>query len=93
MPGPMQMMSGQVAQRSRSQPEKSNANRWIGKTIDQAPELYRLAAPFQHFNKQSPPLLFMVGEHDVPERNEPSRDATAPSLLLRLPPPPPVSSA
>ena len=77
MAGPMQMLSGQVAQRSRSQPEISNANRWIGKTIDQAPELYRLAAPFQHFNKQSPPLLFMVGEHDVPGRNEPSREKLA----------------
>ena len=77
MAGPMQMLSGQVAERSRNQPEVSNANRWIGKTIDQAPELYKLAAPFQHFNKQSPPLLFMVGEHDAPQRNKPTREKLA----------------
>jgi len=74
MAGPMQMITGSVADRSRKDPQKSNSNKWLGKTIDQAPDLYKLAAPYQHITKQCPPVLFMVGQHDKPQRNQPMRD-------------------
>ena len=57
MAGPMELATGPVAERSRNQPEQSNTNRWLGKTIDEAPELYRLASPFTHWSKESPPIL------------------------------------
>lgn len=74
MAGPMQMATGSVAERSRKQPQQSNSNKWLGKTIDQDLELYKLAAPYQHISKNSAPILFQMGEHDKPERNEPSRE-------------------
>jgi sugar lactone lactonase YvrE/acetyl esterase/lipase len=73
MAGPMQMATGSVAERSRKQPKQSNSNQWLRKTIDEAPDLYKLAAPYQHLDKNTPPMLFMVGEFDHPERNEPTR--------------------
>lgn len=74
MAGPMQMASGSVAERSRKNPEKSNSNQWLGKTIDEAPELYQLSDAHLHLSAQTPPLLFMTGEFDHPERNAPSRE-------------------
>jgi gluconolactonase len=74
MAGPMEMTTGSVAQRSRTIGNKSNSNVWLGKTIDEAPELYRLADAHLHISAESSPILFMVGEHDKPERNQPSRD-------------------
>ncbi len=74
MAGPMQMTTGSVADRSRQAPEGSNANQWIGKTIDEAPELYALAAPFQHLSRSTPPILFLAGELDQPQRNLPTRN-------------------
>ena len=74
MAGPMQMASGSVAERSRKNPKKSNSNQWLGKTIDEAPELYKLSDAYLHLSEKTPPLLFMTGEHDHPERNAPSRE-------------------
>ena len=76
MAGPMEMLTGAVAERSREDnpKKKSNSNVWLGKTVDQAPALYRLADAHAKISKDDPPLLFMVGEHDKPERNQPSRD-------------------
>jgi acetyl esterase/lipase len=74
MAGPLELATGSVAERSRKQPEKSNANQWFGKTIDEAPELYRQASPFTHISRTSPPMLFMTGEFDRPERNRATRD-------------------
>ena len=74
MAGPMQITSGNVARKSREEPEKSNANKWLGKTIDEAPKKYRLADAHQQFTKDCPPILFMSGEKDNPERNQPSRE-------------------
>lgn len=71
--GPLELAKGSVAERSRTV-ANSNANLWIGKTIDQAPDLYRLASATTHFDKRTPPILFMAGEHDQPQRNQPSRD-------------------
>ena len=58
MAGPMVLDRGPVARKSRQQPEKSNANKWFGKTIDQAPQLYRLASPETHVSPRTPPVLF-----------------------------------
>jgi sugar lactone lactonase YvrE/alpha-beta hydrolase superfamily lysophospholipase len=77
MAGPMEMTSGSVAERSRSPDTHSNSNIWLGKTVDEAPALYRLADAHLHISKDDPPLLFMVGEHDKPERNQPSRERLA----------------
>ena len=72
MAGPMQMTTGSVADKSRK--GSANANHWLGKTIDEDPELYALADAHLHISSASPPILFMTGEHDNPERNQPSRD-------------------
>lgn len=72
--GPLELATGPVAERSRKYPEKSNSNQWLGKTVDEAPELYKLASPFTHIGKNTPPILFMAGEFDNPERNEASRE-------------------
>jgi len=73
MAGPLELVSGPVAKRSREQPQQSNANRWFGKTIDEAPQLYHQASPFTHLSPSSPPFLFLVGQHDEPLRNLASR--------------------
>ena len=72
MAGPMEMTTGSVAERSRA--GTANSNHWLGKTIDEAPELYALADAHLHISDASPPILFMCGELDKPERNQPSRD-------------------
>ncbi len=74
MAGPMQMTTGSVAERSLKNPKQSNSNKWLGKTIQEAPELYALADAHLQISKNSSPILFMVGEHDNPQRNQPSRD-------------------
>jgi hypothetical protein len=73
MVGPMELATGPVADRSRKDPDNSNSNQWLGKTIDEAPDLYQLASPFSHLSKKTPPLLFLTGEFDHPERNLASR--------------------
>lgn len=64
--GPMDLTSGSVAKRSRENPNQSNSNKWIGKTIDEAPQLYALGSPIKHATKSSPPMFFMRGEFDKP---------------------------
>ena len=73
MAGPMILDRGPVAQRSRKQPTRSNANKWFGKSVDEAPQLYKLASPQSHISSQSPPVLFQVGELDAPNRNQSMR--------------------
>ena len=77
MAGPMEMLTGSVAETSRTKPDEANCNRWIGQGVDEAPERYRLADAYVHISADDPPLLFMVGEHDKPERNQPSREKLA----------------
>jgi alpha-beta hydrolase superfamily lysophospholipase len=72
MAGPMEMISGSVAQKSRA--GTANSNVWLGRTVTQAPQLYATADAHVHISKDSSPILFMVGEHDHPARNQPSRD-------------------
>lgn len=73
MAGPLQMTTGSVAERSRNSPD-SNANRWLGKTIDQAPELYALADAHHQISAETCPIFFLTGELDNPARNQASRD-------------------
>lgn len=73
MAGPMQMLTGSVAERSRKPDSGSNSNVWLGATIDEAPELYALADAHAQIDADSSPILFMCGEHDNPQRNELSR--------------------
>ena len=67
--GPMQLITGSVARKSREQPASSNANKWFGKTLDEAPGLYKLAAPFTHFSPRTPPMLFLRGQYDAVTAN------------------------
>lgn len=71
MAGPMELTTGAVAKRSRT--GTSNSNVWFGKQVDEAPELYALGDAHLYIDGDSSPILFMCGEHDNPERNEPSR--------------------
>lgn len=73
MAGPLQMLTSSVAERSQKPDSGSNSNVWLGATVDEEPNLYRLADAFVQINRNSSPTLFMCGEHDKPERNEPSR--------------------
>jgi acetyl esterase/lipase len=75
MAGPLEIISGQVAERARATPGKSNMYHWTGKNIDEDLELYALADAFEKISADDPPMLFMAGEHDRPERNQKSRDA------------------
>lgn len=71
--GPLELATGPVAEKSRKNPKNSNANKWLGKTIDEAPDLYKKASPFTHVSKSTPPILFMAGDKDHPERNSATR--------------------
>ncbi len=74
MAGPLEMLTGSVAERSRSGKGFSNSNSWLRGTVDEKPELYRLADAYAQIDRDTCPILFMVGEHDNPGRNQPSRD-------------------
>ncbi len=74
MAGPMQIASGSVAERSRTAGNKSNANHWIGRTIDQHIDAYKLADAYEHISSDDPPILFMRGEHDKPEADRPAME-------------------
>ncbi len=69
MAGPLDLTTGPVAEKSRNDPQHSNTNKWLGKTVDEAPELYKLASATTHISKDTPPILFMTGEFDNPQRN------------------------
>ena len=71
--GPLELATGPVAERSRKDPKNSNSNKFFGKTVDEAPELYKQASPYTHVSKSTPPILFMAGELDYPERNAATR--------------------
>ncbi len=74
MAGPLEMTTGNVALRSRSQPDRSNSNKWLGKTIDESPKLYALADAHLQIDADTPPIFFIRGEFDNPTANQPSSD-------------------
>lgn len=73
MAGPLQMLTGSVAERSRKRDSGSNSNVWLDATVDENPELYALADAHAQIDADLSPILFMCGEHDNPTRNELSR--------------------
>ncbi len=70
MAGPMLMASGSVAERSKAHSPDSNSNRWLGKSIDEDPAIYRHADADLRISADDPPMLFLVGELDDPQRYE-----------------------
>lgn len=74
MAGPLEMLTGSVADRSRQPNSDSNSNLWLRSTVEENPELYRLADAHVQIDDQTCPIMFLVGEQDNPERNQPSRD-------------------
>ena len=68
MAGPMELATGSIAERSRDGGEHTNTIDFLGHTINDYKSLYELASPYNHFSKNTPPILFMTGELDKPER-------------------------
>ena len=73
MAGPLQTATGSVAERSQTG-MTSNATEWLGATIDESPELYRLADAYEHISADTCPIFFLTGDRDNPARNQPARD-------------------
>ncbi len=71
MAGPLQIASGSVAERSTAG-MTSNATQWLGKSLDESPELYHLADAYEKISSATPPLLFLTGSQDNPQRDAPS---------------------
>lgn len=75
MGGGMQTTTGSIAERSRDPKSGSNANVWLGASVDENPNLYALADAHLQIDAKDPPVFFLEGEFDRPEKNEPSREA------------------
>ena len=76
MAGPLDIVTGSVAQRSRVRNDPpSNMVLWSGGTLDEKRDLYALADATNKIDSQTPPILFLCGSEDSPERNEPARRA------------------
>lgn len=73
MAGPLEMLTGSVAERSRQASTKSNAWHWMGGTIGEQLPRYELSDALTKIDKTMPPTLFICGSLDHPERNEPAR--------------------
>lgn len=74
MAGPLQTASGSVADRSHDAKDNAYAVHWIGATIDDNAEMYKLADAYEAIDKDMPPTLFITGSLDNPARNEPARE-------------------
>ncbi|MCA8988645.1 MAG: SMP-30/gluconolactonase/LRE family protein [Planctomycetaceae bacterium] len=73
MAGPMQIGTGDVAERSKTG-NSFYSNLFIGGSVDENPEGYQLADAYEKITPDDCPILFLVGELDKPERNAPSRE-------------------
>lgn len=74
MAGPMETLTGSVAEKSSAAVPVSNAENWMKGTIDEKRHLYELADVLTKIDAQSPPMLFQCGSLDSPERNQATRD-------------------
>ncbi|MCA9082970.1 MAG: SMP-30/gluconolactonase/LRE family protein [Planctomycetaceae bacterium] len=74
MAGPMQIASGSVAERSKSDRSKSNSVQWLRGDVDEKASLYHLCDAYEKISAETPPMLFQYGEHDRPESCQPSID-------------------
>ncbi len=73
MAGPLQIASGQVAERSLTAKD-SNALVWFRGTVEEKPEAYTLADAFEQITEKTPPIHFITGDEDNPERNQSARE-------------------
>lgn len=73
MAGPLQILTGSVAETSRKNPD-FYSNQWIGKSVDEGMDLYRLADAYEQISAGDSPILFITGELDNPPRNQPARE-------------------
>lgn len=73
MAGPLQIASGNVAERSNAGKD-TNSITWFGGSFDDQPDLYHLADADEKISADTCPMFFVMGELDRPERNQQSRD-------------------
>jgi sugar lactone lactonase YvrE/dienelactone hydrolase len=69
MAGPMELATGPIAERSRKGAGRTYTIDFLGRTIDDDRSLYEQASPITHFTKSTPPILFMTGDNDNPDRD------------------------
>lgn len=73
MSGPMEIATGNVAERSLMENAPKPNARWLfGGSIKEVPELYALADAHQKISKDTPPILFQYGGTEDPEKVAPS---------------------
>ncbi|MEQ8838410.1 MAG: SMP-30/gluconolactonase/LRE family protein [Lacipirellulaceae bacterium] len=70
MAGPMEISPGRFADQSISEPEKSFAVVWFGGDAKQKPDLYKLADVTSKVDATMPPVLFLTGSKDKPDKNK-----------------------
>lgn len=68
--GPMEVSPGRVADQSIAEPEKSFAVIWFGGNANQKPDLYKLADVASKIDTKMPPVLFLTGSKDNPDKNQ-----------------------
>lgn len=71
--GPLQIVSGSVGDRGKADP-KSNVWRWMHGSSKAKPELHRAADAYEAIDASTPPMQFISGSRDNPERNQASRE-------------------
>lgn len=75
MSGPMEIATGNVAERSLLiDNPKPNAIWLFGGNVEEKSELYALADAHQHIDENTPPILFQYGGTEDPSRTLPSMD-------------------
>lgn len=73
MSGPMQISTGNVAERSLLPDNpKPNAVWLFGGSVEEVPELYQLADAHEHIDSSTPPILFQFGGKEDPSKVDPS---------------------
>ena len=68
--GPMEVSPGRVADQSITEPEKSFAVVWFGGDAKQKPDMYKLADVASKIDATMPPVLFLTGSKDNPDKNK-----------------------
>lgn len=70
MAGPMEISPGRVADQSITEPEKSFAVVWFGGDANEKPGQYALADVATKMDATMPPVLFLTGSKDKPDKNK-----------------------
>lgn len=69
MAGPTDLTSPSFTEPQRKKGAESYTFQWLGSHFDDAPGVYREAAPLTHFTRTTGPILFLTGDQDNPERD------------------------